>query len=289
MVAELFEFADGSQLTLAEIRAMAGRKVDLSVGSAPNAKTLTANIPYHYTSPLDTFIGGYPEETLDIHVDGLPDWLTFDAGTLTFNGVPDNGSTGDAIITVTASDRFGASVSTNFTLTINPIHIQSGTNGNDKIVGTLEADELIGLAGADNLIGGLGNDLMVGGYGNDTYVFGRGYGVDRVVEMDATAGNFDVAEFMPDIAADQLWFQRSGNDLTVSIIGSGDVLRIADWYSDTARQIEQFNTVDGKLTNDSVEKLVDAMAAFAPPAPGQLTLPTDYQAALASVLASYWL
>ena len=48
-------------------------------------------------------------------------------------------------------------------------------------------------------------------------------------------------------------------------------------------------TSDGKVLLDSqVQNLVQAMAAFAPPAAGQTTLNASQQAALAPVIAANW-
>ncbi|MNL87699.1 hypothetical protein D3C87_2169800 [compost metagenome] len=53
--------------------------------------------------------------------------------------------------------------------------------------------------------------------------------------------------------------------------------------------MERFATADGKQLLDSqVDLLVSAMAAFAPPAPGQTTLGADYQASLSTVIAANW-
>lgn len=42
------------------------------------------------------------------------------------------------------------------------------------------------------------------------------------------------------------------------------------------------------LLDSQVQGLVDAMAAFAPPAPGQTTLPANYQASLQPLIAANW-
>ena len=151
-------------------------------------------------------------------------------------------------------------------------------------------DYLNGGTGNDTLNGFTGTDLLEGGTGNDTYIQGRGYGADTVVENDATAGNTDVALFLSGVSADQLWFSHVGNNLEVSIVGTSDKLIVQNWYSGNANHVEQFKTTDGNLTllDSQVESLVSAMAAFAPPASGQTTLPTDYQAALAPVIAANW-
>ena len=121
-------------------------------------------------------------------------------------------------------------------------------------------------------------------------MMGRGYGTESIFENDATIGNTDVGSFMSGVANDQLWFRHVANDLEVSIIGTDDKLMVKDWYSGSAYHVEQFKTTDGNktLTDSNVQNLVDAMAAFAPPAAGETTLSASYQASLAPVLAANW-
>ncbi len=174
----------------------------------------------------------------------------------------------------------------------------AGTDGADIIKGTVGADAIAGGGGADTLSGdggndvldgGAGNDALTGGAGNDNYVFRRGYGVDTVNESDTTAGNADLLSFGSDVVADQLWFRRSGSNLEVSIIGTDDKVSISNWYSGSTYQVEQFRTSDGMLLlNSQVAALVGAMAAFAPPAAGQTTMPADYRATLDPVIAANW-
>ncbi len=146
-------------------------------------------------------------------------------------------------------------------------------------------DTIIGSAGNDVITCGSGNDSLAGGAGNDTYLFGRGSGADTVNE---TAGN-DLLSFGINISASQLWFRHVANNLEVSVIGTGDKVTITDWYSGSAKHIEQFKTSDGKVLLDTqVENLVSAMARFAVPSSGQTTLSSSYQTALAPVIAANW-
>jgi Ca2+-binding RTX toxin-like protein len=155
-----------------------------------------------------------------------------------------------------------------------------GLDGNDTLYGgTL----------ADHLEGGKGNDSLQGGKGNDTYVFNQGDGADTIDDYDATAGNQDTLRFDAGIAHDQLWFNRVGNDLKVSVLGSTEGVSIRNWYHGAGYQIEQIKTSDNQtLLHTQVDALVQAMAAFAPPAAGQSTLPANYQSALAPVIAASW-
>ncbi|WP_431509824.1 calcium-binding protein [Variovorax sp. DAIF25] len=163
-----------------------------------------------------------------------------------------------------------------------------GGSYNDILIGNAGANGLTGGAGNDTLNGGAGADTLAGGVGNDTYVLGHGYGIDTITENDATAGNTDVAQFAADIAIDQLWFQKVGNNLEVSVIGSTDKFTLSNWYLGDQYQVEQFKAGGKTLLDSQVQNLVQAMAGFAPPAAGQTTLPANYQSSLAPVLAANW-
>ncbi|UVM51206.1 MULTISPECIES: hypothetical protein [unclassified Pseudomonas] len=68
--------------------------------------------------------------------------------------------------------------------------IDAQGNGQDNVLignrgsGGAGNDTLSGGAGNDRMVGGAGNDYLDGQQGNDTYVFGRGDGVDTVVENE---------------------------------------------------------------------------------------------------------
>ncbi|MEN6082375.1 calcium-binding protein, partial [Chromobacterium piscinae] len=160
-----------------------------------------------------------------------------------------------------------------------------GGVGNDLLEGGAGDDGLFGEDGNDTLRGGLGNDTLNGGNGNDTYRFGRGDGADLVQD----SGGQDALEFDPGVKADQLWFRKQNNSLEVSVIGGGDKVVVENWFGNAANQLETIRSGDGKaLAASQVQALVTAMAAFNPPAAGQMTLPADYQAALQPVIASSW-
>lgn len=155
---------------------------------------------------------------------------------------------------------------------------------------------LIGNRGNNILNGMAGNDNLIGGLGNDTYVFGLGSGVDTIIDTDSTAGNVDTISVAAGVAKEQLWFSKSGNDLVMSIIGTGDMSIVKDWYaagasgaSTTQNQIEQIKLSNGNtLANTQVNALVQAMAGYIPPAMGTTTLSTTYQTSLAPVIAASW-
>jgi hypothetical protein len=64
---------------------------------------------------------------------------------------------------------------------------------------------------------------------------------------------------------------------------------VVNWYLGSANHIEQIKTTDGKtLLDTQVDNLVNAMAAFAVPATGTLTLAANYQATLLPVINGNW-
>ncbi len=148
----------------------------------------------------------------------------------------------------------------------------------------------IGGNAAGNVIDGKGGtDILTGEGGGDTYIFGRGYGHDTIIENDSDISSLDRVQFLDEIGLDQLWFRRYANNLDVTILGSSDKLTIRDWYVDESRQVEAFYTANGDaLIAAKVNRLVEAMAAFAPPSSASSNLPPNYQAALEPVLAASW-
>ena len=166
--------------------------------------------------------------------------------------------------------------------------IYSGA-ANDRLTGNNLANQLLAYAGNDTLSGGLGNDGLQGGVGNDTYLFQRGAGADTLTEADSTAGNSDLLWFDTNVTSSQLWFQHTGNNLVVSVIGTSDKVTLSNWYTGSANQVETIKASDGKtLSNAKVDALVSAMSVFAIPAVGTTTLPTSYQTSLNPVLAANW-
>lgn len=146
-----------------------------------------------------------------------------------------------------------------------------------------------GNSGANILRGNSAANILNGGAGNDTYLFGRGDGSDTIVDSDSTAGNIDRLCFDAGISHDQLWFSRVGNNLEVSVIGTGDRVSIRNWYLGAANRVEVFQIADGgSLLQGSVEQLVQAMAAMTPPAAGQTSLGAEQSQQLEAVFASAW-
>jgi Ca2+-binding RTX toxin-like protein len=165
----------------------------------------------------------------------------------------------------------------------------TGNAAANRLTGNNAANTLDGGAGADTLDGGAGADRLVGGTGGDTYLFDRGDGADLIVEQDVTAGVTDTLKFGAGIDASQIWLRRNGNALELQLIGTSDKVTISDWYLGTSRRVESIQIASGAtLTDTRVQNLVQAMAAFSPPAAGQTSLSASYHRALDGVIAANW-
>ncbi len=223
----------------------------------------------------DTLIGGTDNDTYV--VDNTGDVVT------------ENTNEGTDLVQSSIAYTLGINVE-NLTLTgVNAIN-GTGNALNNVLTGNAANNLLTGGAGNDTLNAGAGTDTLTGGTGNDTYQFTRGDGTDTIVENDTTAGNSDLLQFMSGVSNDQLWFKHTGNNLVVSVIGTTDKITLNNWYLGSQYQVETIMTADGNhaLLAANVNNLVQAMASFAPPAAGQITLPASYQTALNPVIAANW-
>ncbi|MGH8658773.1 MAG: calcium-binding protein [Gammaproteobacteria bacterium] len=165
----------------------------------------------------------------------------------------------------------------------------TGNTLDNAIHGNSAANALSGGNGADMLEGGAGNDTLMGGSGGDRYLFSRGDGRDLIQEQAGVAGENDSVQFGPGLDPDQLWFSRSGDDLSITVLGGPDGITIQKWYSGSEDRVEEFHTTDGSVLYESqVQQLVQAMAAFDPPAAGETELSPQMREQLDPVLAAAW-
>ena len=163
-----------------------------------------------------------------------------------------------------------------------------GGRGDDILTGSGgHFDNLDGGSGDDILDGGAGSDTLRGGAGDDTYLFGRGGGYDRI-DNRRESGSDDVVRFGAEIDADQLWFRMSGDDLIVQVVGTGDRVRVDDWYDGTGNRLD-FELDDGRrLAAADVAQLVTAMAQFTMPGDGATEYTEEQQRTLDPLLAAHW-
>jgi serralysin len=206
-------------------------------------------------------------------------------------------STGDAVTEKAGEgiDRLQSSVTRtlgsyfeNLTLTGSSVVNGTGNGDSNILVGNGAANILNGGGGHDTLNGAAGNDTLIGGQGMDTYLFGRGGGSDLISNAD-TDGAADKLLFGADVAQDQIWFARSGDDLVASLLGSTDRATLRDWYSSAGNQLDHFELSDGStLAAAQVHQLVSAMSAFSATPASLSDLTAEQRQSVESVIAANW-
>lgn len=108
-----------------------------------------------------------------------------------------------------------------------------GGSGNDSLFGGEGNDQLSAESGDDYLDGGAGDDILNGGIDNDTYVITRMSGADTIYNYDPSGDDVDVLGLQDTYGAinsEDLWFERIGNDMKISVIGTTANVLINDWY-----------------------------------------------------------
>lgn len=163
--------------------------------------------------------------------------------------------------------------------------------GSDLLTGTSGNDLLIGGAGNDILVAGKASDILVGGGGDDVFRFAIGDGSTAIVNGLATntAGSGEL-QLGAGIAADNLWFVRSGNDLAIEVMGTHSAITISDWFDSAAYQLRDI-TAGGLKLDGQVAQLVQATATYSSSHPGfdataVAQAPND--AALHAAIAAAW-
>ena len=127
-----------------------------------------------------------------------------------------------------------------------------GLEGDDMLIGGLGNDQIIAGNGDDVLIGSAGNDQLFGGLGGDIYSFGRGDGVDVIVDNDVEQGKFNRLSFREDVAPSDVLASRAGEDLVLAILHTSDSVRVVDFYRSANpfnpyNSIQQIGFVDGSV------------------------------------------
>ncbi len=172
-----------------------------------------------------------------------------------------------------------------------------GGCGNDSLYGDKGDDTLDGGAGNDLLDGGKGHNTLIGGKGNDTLILGEGEntirfnlgdGHDTLIQQGKEHEDNDI-KFGSGITQQNLWFSRTGNDLTINILGTQDGMTLQGWYGSKHQPIEEIKTSNGyELEDKKIELLVQAMASFTPTPGSGGVLPTEMPDQLQATLAAAW-
>lgn len=124
----------------------------------------------------------------------------------------------------------------------------TGNNSNNHIIGN----------SGNNIISGLsGDDTLEGGAGDDLYIFGRGAGIDTIIDNN---GNNSLL-ITGGLVVQQLTFSKQGNDIEVTITNSNDKVIIKNWYENSNYRLHHIQFGDGTmLLSTEIEALANANA-----------------------------
>jgi Ca2+-binding RTX toxin-like protein len=153
----------------------------------------------------------------------LPDWLSFDADTQIFSGIPEVSDIGSLLVKVIANDGED-SIDTEFNITIEMENAIEGTPGDDTITGTIEDDFILGLQGNDEIYAGEGNDYVEGGEGDD-FIFGSAgddslYGGEGNDSLSGHEGN----DYIEGGEGNDVIYGFSGNNILEGGLGNDTLI-----------------------------------------------------------------
>jgi Ca2+-binding RTX toxin-like protein len=200
------EFADGSQESLASL-----------LNSAPVVASPLADVAaleddaFSWSLPNGTFADADAGDVLTYAITGvngapLPAWASFDAATLTLSGTAQNEDVGSFVAEVTATDRFGKSATTSFTIAV--------ANTNDAPVLVNTTDDQIAIENAAfgfTIPVGTFADIDVGDTLSYSATLADGDPLPGWLSFDAQTGNFSGTP--PSNAAGHLNLRVTATDL----------------------------------------------------------------------------
>jgi Ca2+-binding RTX toxin-like protein len=164
--------------------------------------------------------------------------------------------------------------------------ILNGLAGDDRLEGGLGADTLNGGVGSDTLLGGIasdtsidtlmggdghdildggqGNDILDGGEGNDRWSIYANSGSDTLRNRDIDNNDSNDIIVYEDRSRTNLWFERVGNNLVITVVGTSTVSTVENFYVDQTYKIDF--VVAGTTYSDLIaNQLVTYMAGYAKP------------------------
>lgn len=126
-----------------------------------------------------------------------------------------------------------------------------GGGGNDILWSSSSYGSFNGASDSvgDTFDGSVGNDELRGSGGSDTYMFRRGDGADSLYETGFASGAdnaVDALAFDAGVAATDLSYTRTGNDLVIGY-GGADSVTVIGWFTSFKNRVEAVRLSDGTL------------------------------------------
>jgi len=127
--------------------------------------------------------------------------------------------------------------------------------------GSLTNTNLIGDSLGTNIFQlGVGAETASGGSRSNTFQMSSGTGQAEIALSSATGAHNEI-DFTGNISDQNLWFQRSGNNLQIDLIGTNTSATVDNWFSGSSGQLQEI-TAGGLKIDSQISQLVQAMAGF---------------------------
>ena len=250
-------FADGTVWDRADfLQIIAGQPL---VNSAPIAENDEIDIAENTSAILlasDLLVNDNDSDDDDLTIISVQSAVN-GAASLNSSGdvvfTPDADYSGSASFTYTISDGNGGESTAAVTLIVNALS-SIPTTGNDNLIGTASNDDIYALQGDDIIEGGLGDDNLYGAQGSDTYYYSSGDGNDYIDDEDGSTTSIDRLVFRDINPNDVRLSIIGGNDLLITIIATGETVRLDEqFYSPaTGYGFEEIVFADGTIWDRSI-------------------------------------
>ena len=221
--------------------------VEFADGTRWDTDTLKAKVLVP-TDHNDYIVGSDTDENFDglggddrLYGNGGNDTLSGGAGNDDiYGGAGDDTLSGDG----GRDDLYGGSGNDTLSGGEGSDNIYGGT-GNDTLSGGEGYDDVHGGAGDDTLRGGVGEDRLEGDSGSDTYLFGSGDGDTTINNYDSAADSNDVLRFLEGIDPSDVRVSRFYDDLLLTLQSTGEAIRVRNFFSDSAYELDAVEFADG--------------------------------------------
>lgn len=270
---ELFEFADGTVLTIGDLvdRMNAAHSISGSAGD-DSIVTGAGNDVLNGGVGNDTLIGGGGDDVYLFRRGDGQDLISQSGAMASDHDIirfADDIVPGDVVVTRDADGVHLTLLGGNDSIGIlqqpgeaplPAVEFADGTRWDAAVfaaaplhvVGTLGDDILVGTAGIDVMEGGTGNDSITGGAGDDVFLFGRGDGADTLYMPPAGASDHDLIRFKEGVAPGDVVLSRDWYGLHIAIAGSSDSILIPGQFGENVMPGVAF--ADGTMWDASALK-----------------------------------
>ncbi|WP_245313865.1 hypothetical protein [Bradyrhizobium elkanii] len=104
-------------------------------------------------------------------------------------------------------------------------------------------------------------EVANGGARSNFYQVSSGTG-QAAINLPTASGSTNELDFVGAISSDQLWFERSGDNLLIDLFDTSNSATVNGWFAGAAVQLQEI-TAGGLKIDSQVSQLVQAMATYA--------------------------